>query len=114
MKRKEVIALSVAHLNNVHILLSSTFLLNIHIILKLKFVKISEIKSQEADRRRIKERQRFRDMEKAISPIMFRRMFRMPKEWFKELCQIIERNVGKEAFMSETYIAISSQQRKVE
>ena len=98
MKRNEVLELTVAHLNNVHLLLSSTFLLNLHIIFQLKFIKISQIKSEEAGRRRIKDKRRFKDIETDISTIMCRRMFRMPRNWFGE-CNIIETNVGKEDFI---------------
>ena len=57
-----------------------------------------------AFKRRKKVRVLWSDVNQRISDIQFRRMFRMNRQCFALLCQLIIRNVGEKQFKSEAYI----------
>ena len=60
--------------------------------------------SSAAKNRRKKTRPTWDEVNLKISDTHFRRMFRMSRECFNSLCNVVLRNIGEEKFKSEKYI----------
>jgi hypothetical protein len=57
------------------------------------------------ERPRNRRRSTWTTFSSSFSDRIFRRMFRMSRVSFEELCRLIEANVGEEVFKSESYLA---------
>ena len=71
---------------------------------KYNELKMYEKKCEEAKARRKKKRISWSSVCQRISDKQFRRMFRMTRECFAQLCSRIIRSVGEKKFKSESYI----------
>lgn len=70
---------------------------------------LDEIKKEERRASRSKPTCRARsswaEWSSAVSDTIFRRMFRMPRDSFNKLCELIEDKIGKDVFKSESWLA---------
>jgi hypothetical protein len=75
-------------------------------IVLLAIIDDLELEQRRAWRRgrRCRERQMWSDFQDTLDDKLFRRMFRMPRESFDTLAQIIETSVGSDVFKSELYM----------
>ena len=80
----------------------TTFLL---VLFCTRHLQMYREKSEQARERVAKQRFLWSEFKASISDSHFRRMFRMPKEWFDDLCKRIETAVGQEEFKSEEFIS---------
>ena len=64
----------------------------------------SQALSKYAKKRRVKQRIKWSHLNQRISEKQFRRMFRMTRDCFSELCNLIKTKVGEKEFKSESYI----------
>ena len=67
-------------------------------------INVSKMKRNIALKRRIKIRLTWSEVNSRISDAHFRRMFRMSRTCFKQLCDKIIISVGERSFMSQAYI----------
>ena len=65
---------------------------------------LSELRSQNAKHRVFRERKSWAQFERKFNEKQFCGYFRMSKQCFRELCETIEVNVGRDKFKSEEYL----------
>ena len=66
--------------------------------------RLCHIRRLQAKRRTKRKRMNFSKFRDYLSDRQFRRMFRMPKTCFEELCDSIREKVGEDEFKSEDYL----------
>ena len=66
--------------------------------------KVSAMRKSSASRRRFRQRKSWNAFQANLTDRQFRRYFRMSRECFAYLCNMIESNVGEEVFKSEEYL----------
>ncbi len=73
-------------------------------IIHLEGLNMEELR-ESRERPRNRRRSTWTTFSGSFSDRIFRRMFRMSRDSFEELCRLIETNVGEEVFKSEIYLA---------
>jgi hypothetical protein len=107
----EIVKATLQKLKLLLVLLQITVLLSNLVQCVIEQETLSLYRKDAAMRRCRRSRLSWYEFTNSVSDIQFRRMFRMSKQCFNELCQSIITSVGEDGFKSENYIDEMVQRR---